>query len=131
MDVNRTGIYQNIVSVLSEEVSKDGGPLSVASWKMRRQYDCSAWFDLMDSDALRDYGKTARGDHRVLSFGLYADSSTLSKSGSQFAWLISGRPTKVFRQSCQWHVVGIAPHISQAPALRNVRMGQDKSVLFQ
>lgn len=78
-NVNRTRLYQK-KSVLIEEVSKAVGQRSVAPWRMRRQNDCRAMSNPIDSVALRDYGTVYRGDLLLLQFGLYADSKMLSKS---------------------------------------------------
>eukprot|EP00171_Calliarthron_tuberculosum_P002760 IDg2760t1 len=79
---------------------------------MRRRNDCRFRSNPLNSDALRYYEATATGMLPVLAFDLYADSTTLSKSGSQSACLIRIRPANVVGRSNQWHDVGIAPHLA-------------------
>eukprot|EP00171_Calliarthron_tuberculosum_P008947 IDg8947t1 len=129
--LNRTGVFRNIVSVLVDEICAAGGPRSITKWRMNRQNNRRMRSSPLDSDALRDYEATAGGDLPVLAFDMYADSTILSKSGSQSACLVRIRPTNISERFNLWHDVAIAPHMGHAPSLSQARMAQERCTLFQ
>eukprot|EP00171_Calliarthron_tuberculosum_P008976 IDg8976t1 len=87
--------FRRIVPVLIDEVNAAGGPRAVLQWKEREVKGCCVRSSPFDSDGLREYEECASGDFPVSAVDLYADSTTLARSGAQSACFIRVRAANV------------------------------------
>ncbi len=87
----------------------------------------SAW----GSNAMKRYSETVNSGHHLVAFDIYANGTTLSKSGAYSATMYVCALLMFLGVAKKWHEVSIAPILKENIAMSRNEMAFERSVLFQ
>eukprot|EP00171_Calliarthron_tuberculosum_P022686 IDg22686t1 len=128
--LNRTGVFRSVLDIIRHEVALSGGPSCVIpptprTWNGKVVRSCP-----VDSESLLSYYSARTTQIPIIAIDIYADSTTLARSGAQSACLLRCRIVNVRGRSVDWHDFGIAPHMLSIPALSNSKMAEQRVLLW-
>eukprot|EP00171_Calliarthron_tuberculosum_P001347 IDg1347t1 len=128
---NTSGVFRSILGVIATEVEAAGGCSAIIQYEETCENRRRMYSSPIDSDSMREYCESVRFNAPIIAFDLYADATTLSKSGSQSACILRARLVNVRGRSTKWHEIGIAPVLSANISSSATKLAFERALLQQ
>ena len=87
----RSGVFRNALSVIKNAISEAGGPSKLKPWRVQYKDSKRVWSSALEWDCVQAQVSSINSDDLVVTIDMYADGTTLARSGSQSACLVRMR----------------------------------------
>ena len=129
--MNTTGVYREVLPLIANQVKIAGGLGAVLPYCEEQHNGVRHYSKPTNSDSIRDHFDAMKTDAPLIFIDLYADGTTLAKSGSQTVCVVRARLANVSSRSNIWMDIGIAPVHSLSTTYADPRLSSERSELFQ